>query len=130
VVDPGDRPSGGRERNGDPARPDGQLEDGSARPFGERVAKVTTARHDAATATVELRTWFDTWPSDGGPLERISRLDRLRLVGADELAGWLRAAGLEVESLGGDWDMRPFGPGADRLVAIARRTDRGGAAGA
>lgn len=87
---------------------------------GRRTAKSASARFDPATATVELTTWFDTWPSDGGPLERIERQDRLRLVGADELVELAEAAGLRPEQLAGDHGLTPFGPGAERMVLLGR----------
>ncbi len=87
---------------------------------GERVAKVASAQHDAATATVTLSQSFDAWPPDGGPLRRTSRVDVLRLVGVDELVGLATAAGLEVERLAGDHQMTAFGPGAERTVLLAR----------
>ncbi|MGH2467978.1 MAG: class I SAM-dependent methyltransferase [Candidatus Limnocylindrales bacterium] len=88
---------------------------------GERVAKLASARYDPATMVVELTTWFDAWPSAGGALRRTARTDRLRLVSATELVRMFGAAGLEVETLAGDYALTPFGPGADRAVVIARR---------
>ncbi|TAM78619.1 MAG: class I SAM-dependent methyltransferase [Chloroflexota bacterium] len=96
---------------------------------GERVAKLASARYDSATGVVELTTWFDAWPPAGGTLRRTARTDRLRLVGAAELVGMFGAAGLEVETLAGDYTLTPFGPGADRAVVIARRPDVEGGAG-
>src|SRR5574340_1221285 len=63
---------------------------------GERVAKISSARHDPASATIELTTWYEAWPGPGGPVRRIGRFDRLRLVGAAELVRLAEAAGLEV----------------------------------
>jgi len=87
---------------------------------GRRTAKSASARYDPATASVELTTWFDSWPAHGGPLERIERQDRLRLVGADELVELAEGAGLRPEQLGGDHGLSPFGPGAERLVLLGR----------
>ena len=87
---------------------------------GERVAKIDAARHDAATGHVELVTWFDAWPAEGGPVSRVSRTDHLRLVSAGELAAMAEAAGLVVEAIEGDHAGRPFGPGAERAVLLAR----------
>lgn len=85
---------------------------------GERMAKVASARHDPATATVTLTQWFDAWPPPLGPVRRASRTDRLRLVGASELTAMAEAAGLVVEQLAGDHQMGPFGPGAHRVVLL------------
>jgi SAM-dependent methyltransferase len=87
---------------------------------GERVAKVDAARLDAATGHVELVTWFDAWPADGGPARRTSRADHLRLVTAGELTAMAEAAGLVVEALEGDHAGGAFGPGAERAVVLAR----------
>ena len=87
---------------------------------GRRTAKSASARFDSATATVELSTWFDTWPVEGGSLERIERHDRLRLVGAEELVDLAEGAGLQPELLAGDHGLTPFGPGAERLVLLGR----------
>lgn len=87
---------------------------------GGRVAKLAAARHDPATAAVELTTIFDAWATDGGPLRRVSRTDRLRLVGASELVAWAEDAGLRVETLAGDYALGDFGPGVERAVLIAR----------
>ncbi|MGI8703827.1 MAG: class I SAM-dependent methyltransferase [Candidatus Limnocylindrales bacterium] len=86
---------------------------------GERVAKTSSADYDRATRVVELFTLFDAWPPEGGPLRRTARTDRLRLVGADELIGFARDAGLQVEQLAGDYDLTPFGPGSERVVLVA-----------
>jgi SAM-dependent methyltransferase len=87
---------------------------------GRRTAKSASARFELATATVELSTWFDTWPAEGGPLERIERIDRLRLVGAEELVELADGARLQPEQLAGDHGLTPFGPGAERLVLLGR----------
>lgn len=85
---------------------------------GERMAKMASARHDPATAAVILTQWFEAWPLPLGPPRRVSRADRLRLVGAAELTCMAEAAGLVVEQLAGDHGMGPFGPGADRVVLL------------
>nr|MDQ3554792.1 class I SAM-dependent methyltransferase [Chloroflexota bacterium] len=79
---------------------------------GERVAKTASALHDAATATVTLTQLFDAWRPEGGALRRVSRVDALHLLGADELAAMAATAGLAVERLAGDHQMGDFGPGA------------------
>ncbi len=87
---------------------------------GECVAKTASALHDAATATVMLTQLFDAWPPEGGTLRRVSRVDALHLLGADELVAMAAAAGLAVERLAGDHQMGDFGPGAERTVLVAR----------
>jgi SAM-dependent methyltransferase len=87
---------------------------------GEQVAKLGSAGHDAATGTVDLHAIFDAWPAAGGPVHRVARRDRLRLVGAEELVRLAAEAGLAVERLAADHDLTPFGPGAERAVLIGR----------
>jgi len=86
---------------------------------GHVVAKISAARHDAATAEVELTTIFDTWPAGAGAVTRVARTDRLRLVGAAELTGMAALAGLRTLELAGDHGLSPFGPGAERVVLVA-----------
>jgi SAM-dependent methyltransferase len=86
---------------------------------GQVVAKLSAARHDAATAEVELTTIFDAWPAGGGAVTRVARSDRLRLVGAAELTGMAALAGLRTLELAGDHGLSPFGPGAERVVLVA-----------
>lgn len=85
-----------------------------------QVAKTGSARHDGSTAMVSLTTFFDRWPVAGGPLERIERIDELRLVSAGELVAMAEAAGLRIETLAGDYQMEPFGPGAERVLLLGR----------
>jgi SAM-dependent methyltransferase len=90
---------------------------------GETVSKTTAAVHDAATGTVRLTVVFDAW-TPGGPVRRWAREDRLRLTGADELAAFAEAAGLEVETVAGGHDLEPLRSGAERVVLVARRPGR------
>ena len=85
---------------------------------GEHVAKQASARYDAATARVELTAIFDAWPIDGGAVRRVARTDRLRLVGAADLVRLAEDAGLQVETLAGDYSLDPFGAGAERVVLV------------
>lgn len=87
---------------------------------GDHVAKLASARFDAATAVVTLSQFFDAWPSGHGPIERVARTDRMRLVGASELVRMAADAGLAVEMLAGDHQMAPFGPGVDRAILLGR----------
>ena len=56
----------------------------------------------------------------GEPPVRWVRVDRLRLVTPEELAGFAEAAGLEVETLAGDYDLGPLDGAAERVVMVAR----------
>jgi SAM-dependent methyltransferase len=87
---------------------------------GQHVVKIGSATHDAATATVRLTTIYEEG-DPGEPVVRWIRRDEMRLVGVDELRGFAEAAGLVVESIAGDYDMEPHGPGAERAILIAAR---------
>ncbi len=87
---------------------------------GHTVTKTGSAEFDAATGVVRLTTVFESG-AQGEAAARWVRVDRLRLVGPDELASFAEAAGLEVEELAGGYDLEPLGPGADRVVLVARR---------
>jgi hypothetical protein len=87
---------------------------------GEQVAKLVSARHDAATGTVTLTQLFDAAPTGGGPVRRVTRTDRMRLVSAAELCRLATDSGLAVQMLAGDHQVTPFGPGAERAVLVCR----------
>lgn len=87
---------------------------------GRRVTKVAAAQHDASTAIVTLTSIYDEG-EDGRPPVRWTRRDTLRLVTAAELADFATAAGLEIETLAGDYDLAPLGGGTDRAIVVARR---------
>lgn len=85
-----------------------------------RVSKVAAAQHDAATGVVNLTSIFEEG-RDGEPAVRWIRRDTLRLVSADELRDFATNAGLEIETVAGDYDLGPLGSGGDRAIVIARR---------
>jgi SAM-dependent methyltransferase len=87
---------------------------------GLTVTKLAAARHDATTGVVDLTTIFEEG-RPGEPARRWIRRDALRLVGADELRAMAEDAGLEVETIGGSYDLDPLRPGSDRAVLVARR---------
>ena len=87
---------------------------------GTLVTKAGTAIHDAASGTIVLSAIFET-ATQGGPIRRWLRQDRLRLIGADELAAFAESAGLIVETLAADYDLAPLGPGGERAVLVAVR---------
>lgn len=87
---------------------------------GRTVTKTGSAVFDAATATVRLTTIFEVAGPGESPIRWV-RGDRLRLVNPDELAAFVEAAGLTVESFAGDYDLEPLAAGAERVVIVARR---------
>lgn len=87
---------------------------------GHQVTKVGSAQHDAATQSVMLTTVFEEG-EPGAPAARWIRVDTMRLVSADELAGFAEDAGLEVELVAGGYDLAPVGTGSERAVLLAVR---------
>lgn len=85
---------------------------------GAVVTKAGSAVHDAATGTITLTNLYESG-MQGGMTTRWVRTDRLRLVAADELAGFAEDAGLVVEMIAGGYDLTPLGPGSERAVLIA-----------
>lgn len=87
---------------------------------GHLVTKAAAAEHDATSGTVALTTIYEEGPPGAAPVRWVRR-DRLRLVSPDELRAFAEAAGLEVETVAGGYDLRPIGPGDDRAIIIAGR---------
>jgi SAM-dependent methyltransferase len=87
---------------------------------GRRVTKTAAAQHDASSAIVTLTSIYEEGDDGAAPIRWLRR-DTLRLMSADELADFATDAGLEVETLAGDYDLGPLGGGADRAILIARR---------
>jgi SAM-dependent methyltransferase len=87
---------------------------------GRLVTKMASAVHDAATQSVTLTTIYEEG-LQGEPPSRWLRVDRLRLVSADELRGFAEDTGLEVEVVAGGYDLEPLQPGSDRAVLVAVR---------
>jgi SAM-dependent methyltransferase len=87
---------------------------------GHPVTKILAAWYDHVRRRVTLTTFFDEGPQ-GTPPVRWTRTDPLRLIGVDELVGYARDAGIEIERLAGDHDLGPLEPGSDRVVMVARK---------
>ena len=87
---------------------------------GRTVTKTGSAIYEAASSSVRLTTVFEEG-RQGEPPVRWVRVDRLRLVTPDELAAFAEAAGLEVETLAGDYDLGPLDGAAERVVMVARK---------
>lgn len=87
---------------------------------GELVTRTSSARYDAASASVDLVQVFDAVAPGGGPLRRTIRRDRLQLLSAAHLLDLVGDAGLAVEQAGGDHLLTPFGPGSTRVVLVTR----------
>ncbi len=83
-----------------------------------QVVKQSSARHDATDGSVRLDVMFDRIAPDGS-VRRVTRTDRLHLIGAALLADLAVRAGLVIELLAGDHQATPLGPGAERVVLVA-----------
>ena len=88
---------------------------------GRTVMKSGSAMYDATTASVRLTTVFEEG-AQGEPAVRWVRQDRLRLVTPDELVVFAEAAGLEVETLAGDYELGELAAGAERCILVARKS--------
>jgi SAM-dependent methyltransferase len=87
---------------------------------GREVTKTASGWYDMATRVVTMTTLFDEAEPGAAP-RRWTRTDRLRLVAADELQAWAEAAELEVEQVGGDYGLAPYGSASERAILVARR---------
>ncbi len=87
---------------------------------GRTVTKSGSAVFDQTTGEIRLTTFFDAGLPGEAPMRWV-RADRLRLASPDDLVGFAEAAGLEVETLAGDYGLADLAPGAERVVLIARR---------
>jgi hypothetical protein len=87
---------------------------------GRDVTKTLAAWYEHLRRIVTLTTVFEEG-APGEPPARWTRSDALRLISADELVAFAEAAGLEVEQLGGDYELGPLEPGSDRVVLVARK---------
>ena len=87
---------------------------------GRRVTKVAAAQHDASTGIVNLTTIYEEG-RQGETAVRWVRRDALRLASSGELEDFATDAGLEVETIAGDYDLGQLGSGGDRAIIVARR---------
>jgi SAM-dependent methyltransferase len=87
---------------------------------GLEVTKTVAAWYDPVRRMVTLTSIFDEGDA-GQPPVRWTRQDPMRLVTVDELASYAQAAGLQIERLAGDYDLRPLDAGSDRVVLVARK---------
>jgi SAM-dependent methyltransferase len=86
---------------------------------GRQVTKQASAWYDPSTRVATVTSVFEEG-RQGEPPARWTRVDRLRLASADELVAWAEAAGLDVERVGGDHDLAPYGAASERAILVAR----------
>ena len=90
---------------------------------GEHVAKSTAARYSSGARTARITTLFDAW-RDGSAPRRTLRDDTITFTNADELNAFAADAGLDVETIGGDYEMGQFDADSDRVVMVCRAATR------
>jgi SAM-dependent methyltransferase len=86
---------------------------------GAHVAKQTSARYESATRRALVTSFFDEW-RDGEASRRTMREDTITFLSADELQRLAEDAELEVETIGGDYEMGHFATGSERVVMVCR----------
>ncbi len=85
---------------------------------GSTVLKLTDSHYDRAQQMEEITTIYDETGADGVTRRIIVPL-RLRYVFRYELELLLHLAGLRLEAVYGDYDLRPFDEEAPRLIAVS-----------
>ena len=90
---------------------------------GNEIVKLAAAQHEPATGRVELSVVYHEIDAAGAS-RTWTRVDRLRLLNAGDLAFLAEAAGLEVEIVAASYDLDEIGPQDERAILIARRRDR------
>ena len=86
---------------------------------GGHVAKQTSATYASATRVAQVTSLFDEW-RDGEGATRTMRRDTISFVSADELERYAADAGLEMETIAGDYEMGHFATDSDRVVMVCR----------
>jgi SAM-dependent methyltransferase len=85
---------------------------------GDIVAKAWSTDYDHVNQVASVTTYFDSWPTPGGPLSRVARRDELHLLTANELRLLVEKAGLAIDQAGGDYAMSPLDVGSERAVLV------------
>ncbi len=90
---------------------------------GERVTKLVSLEARPSQGLREVTWHFDVQPPHGA-LRRVTVRFALRMITAGELELAAALAGLRVTGWYGDYDLTPFGDGAERIVATLSRSRR------
>lgn len=88
---------------------------------GSTVLKFTDSHYDRAQQVEEITTIYDETDAAGVTHRTVIPL-RLRYVFRYELELLLRLAGLHLEAVYGDYDLRPFDEEAPRLITVSTPT--------
>ena len=87
---------------------------------GDEVTKSISARYDPEAETVTITQLFESHPTHGGPLRRVSRTDVLHLIDAADLGRLAREAGFGDVGSGQDYLLRSPGARSHRVILVAR----------
>ena len=93
-------------------------------PEGSQLLKWVVRRTDHALQLDRLLHLYDESAVDG-PVRRTAVELELRYFTRFELELLLERAGFLVEAVFGDYELGPFGPGSQRLIAVAHVRQRG-----
>jgi SAM-dependent methyltransferase len=85
---------------------------------GDNTAKLWSARYEPAAEVARVDTFFESWPANGGAVQRVSRSDELHLIRASELLSLVERAGLQPQTVAGDHEIGPLGPDSARIVLV------------
>ncbi|MBI4495137.1 MAG: class I SAM-dependent methyltransferase [Chloroflexi bacterium] len=89
-------------------------------PSGHLLAKFIASETDVAEQ-LDTLTYFYDETLESGTVKRVVATLALRYFGRFELELLLEQGGFTVEELYGSYDLQPFGPTSERLIAVARR---------
>lgn len=91
-------------------------------PSGDRLDKWSSRTHDIAAQIIETTVFFDITTPDG-ELTRLIDSYTTRYIHVYELEHLLHRTGWELVSLYGGYDLEPFDSDAERIIALAARSD-------
>ncbi len=87
--------------------------------IGADVSKWMVQRILPSAQEIQLDCFYDLAWSDGS-LTRLTDSARLRYYARYEIELLLQAASLELETVGGDYQLGPFQDGSERMIVVAR----------
>jgi SAM-dependent methyltransferase len=89
---------------------------------GHLVMQQSMSQLDRATQKLYI-TWIYDEVSEDGTIRRTVAPLTLRYVFLSELSLLLKASGLKIEEIYGDYDRSAFGDGSPKMIVVARRED-------
>ena len=88
--------------------------------FGRRAEVYATPTNELATQRLDVRAELEVY-DDGRLVASTETTLQLRMIFRYEFEHLLERSGFEVEALYGDFDEKPYGPGPDEMIWIARK---------